>query len=135
MVIRRAIGDNITPINAAVVDESLEGLSVADQVAQKISESGIDLSKSGLTSISAEAQVGLEKYSPFLDLKNNSTPREPQTNSLSINESICSSVPLLKKPTSLKKSKTKSAARKCGQRFMSLQPWSVKAKPLGKTLI
>jgi hypothetical protein len=85
MVIRRAIGDNITPINAAVVDESLEGLSVADQVAQKISESGIDLSKSGLTSISAEAQVGLEKIFSFLDLKNYSTPREPETNSLSIN--------------------------------------------------
>lgn len=52
----RAIGDNITPINAAVVDSTL---SAADELAQKIAESGIDLSNSGLRSISDEAKVSL----------------------------------------------------------------------------
>ncbi|KAL4530325.1 hypothetical protein Ndes2437B_g03829 [Nannochloris sp. 'desiccata'] len=52
--IRRAIGDGVPQINTAVVDDTL---SVADEVAQKIAESGIDLSQSGLASISDEAKL------------------------------------------------------------------------------
>jgi len=57
--IRRAIGDGVPQINSAVVDETL---SVPDEVAQKITESGIDLLKSGLASISDEAKVSSENF-------------------------------------------------------------------------
>ena len=52
--VRRAIGENVTPINAAVVDKTL---NIAEEVALKIAESGIDLENSGLASISDEAKV------------------------------------------------------------------------------
>ncbi|KAG7671214.1 hypothetical protein KSW81_003352 [Nannochloris sp. 'desiccata'] len=67
--IRRAIGDGVPQINTAVVDDTL---SVADEVAQKIAESGIDLSQSGLASISDEAKLRAlaKKANKFEKVKN-----------------------------------------------------------------
>ena len=101
----RSLRDGVNPVNAVAAQELQEGQQKSDELAQALAASGIDMSISGLATISDEAKVSFIIFILFWMLLPIITSRNSITNNIFpiFLFYFCSCVLWPKKPTNSRK--------------------------------